>query len=43
VVDATTQAFMDGLSAGSLVAAGVTTLAALAVLLFLPARHRQGA
>jgi EmrB/QacA subfamily drug resistance transporter len=34
------QAFMDGLRAGSLVAAGVTAVAAVAVLIFLPARHR---
>ena len=41
VVAATTQSFMDGLSAGSWVAAGTTAVAAVAVLLFLPARHRD--
>ena len=41
VMDATTAAFIDGLRAGSLVAAGVAALAAVAVLLFLPARHRD--
>jgi EmrB/QacA subfamily drug resistance transporter len=35
-------AFVDGLQAGSLVAAGTTAVAALAVLVFLPARHRPG-
>jgi EmrB/QacA subfamily drug resistance transporter len=35
------QAFMDGLQAGSLVAAGATAVAAVAVLIFLPARHRE--
>jgi DHA2 family multidrug resistance protein-like MFS transporter len=35
------QAFVDGLRAGSLVAAGATALAALATLAFLPARVRQ--
>ena len=43
VVTATSQAFMDGLSAGSWVAAGATGIAAVAVLLFLPARHREPA
>jgi hypothetical protein len=37
---AVSQAFMDGLQAGSLVAAGVTALAAIAALAFLPSRHR---
>ena len=41
VVAATTQSFMDGLSAGSWVAAGTTAVAAVAVLVFLPARHRD--
>jgi EmrB/QacA subfamily drug resistance transporter len=35
------HAFMDGLRAGSLVAAGATLAAALAALAFLPARVRQ--
>jgi hypothetical protein len=35
------QAFMDGLRAGSLVAAGATAVAALATAAFLPARVRQ--
>lgn len=39
VVTATSQAFVDGLSAGSWVAATATGLAAIGVLLFLPARH----
>ena len=39
VVQATTQAFISGVSGGSWVAAGTTALAAVAVLLFLPARH----
>jgi EmrB/QacA subfamily drug resistance transporter len=34
-------AFLDGLQAGSLVAAAATALAAVAVLIFLPARHRD--
>jgi EmrB/QacA subfamily drug resistance transporter len=38
---ATRQAFMAGLHNGSLVAAGATTVAALATLVFLPARVRQ--
>lgn len=33
------QAFLDGMEAGSLVAAGVTLAGALAVFAFLPARH----
>jgi DHA2 family multidrug resistance protein-like MFS transporter len=37
------QAFVDGLRAGSLVAAGATALAALATLAFLPARVRPPA
>lgn len=41
VVAATTQSFMDGLSAGSWVAAGTTAVAAVGVLVFLPARHRD--
>jgi len=39
VVTATSQAFVSGMSAGSWVAAGATGVAALAVMLFLPARH----
>jgi DHA2 family multidrug resistance protein-like MFS transporter len=35
------QAFVDGLRAGSLVAAGATAVAALATLVFLPARVRE--
>jgi EmrB/QacA subfamily drug resistance transporter len=34
------EAFMDGLQAGSLIAAATTFGAAIAVLIFLPARHR---
>lgn len=34
------EAFMDGLQAGSLIAAATTFAAAIAVLIFLPARHR---
>src|SRR5664279_1698621 len=41
VVTATSDAFVSGLSAGSWVAAGATAIAAVAVLLFLPARHRD--
>ncbi len=41
VVAATSQAFVDGLSAGSWVAAAATGLAAVGVLVFLPARHRE--
>lgn len=37
--DAVRQAFVDGLQAGSLVSAVATGLAAIAVLLFMPARH----
>jgi EmrB/QacA subfamily drug resistance transporter len=37
---AVSNAFMDGLQAGSLVAAGVTAVAAIAALAFLPSRHR---
>jgi DHA2 family multidrug resistance protein-like MFS transporter len=40
---ATRLAFVDGLHAGSLVAAGATAAAALATLLFLPARARAAA
>jgi MFS transporter, DHA2 family, multidrug resistance protein len=40
---ATRLAFMDGLHAGSFVAAGATAAAALATLLFLPARARATA
>ena len=43
VVAATSQAFVDGLSAGSWVAAAATGLAAVGVLVFLPARHRDDA
>jgi hypothetical protein len=39
--EAARQAFMAGLNHGSLVAAGATTVAALATLAFLPARVRQ--
>ncbi len=42
-VAAVKDAFMAGLSAGSLVAAVATGLAALGALLWLPARHRSGA
>ena len=35
------QSFVDGMAAGSLVAAAATGIAAIAVLLFLPARHRD--
>jgi EmrB/QacA subfamily drug resistance transporter len=41
--DAARQAFISGLSAGSLVAAGGTLLAALAALAFLPARPQAPA
>ncbi len=41
VVQATSQAFLDGMTAGSLVAAAATGAAAIAVLVFLPARHRD--
>jgi EmrB/QacA subfamily drug resistance transporter len=34
------NAFMDGLQAGSLIAAAATAVAAIGVLIFLPARHR---
>jgi EmrB/QacA subfamily drug resistance transporter len=37
------QAFMDGLQAGSLIAAAATAVAAVGVLIFLPARHRDPA
>jgi EmrB/QacA subfamily drug resistance transporter len=37
---ATTEAFLSGLSAASLVAAGATLLAAVGVAVFLPPRHR---
>jgi len=40
-VDAVRSAFMDGLQAGSLVSAAATGVAALAVLVFLPARHSE--
>jgi hypothetical protein len=36
-------AFMDGFQAGALVSAAVTAVAALAVLVFLPARHAEAA
>jgi EmrB/QacA subfamily drug resistance transporter len=39
--DAVRQAFMDGLKSGSLIAAGATAVAAVMVLIFLPARHRD--
>ncbi len=42
-VAAVRSAFMDGLQAGSLVSAGATAVAAIAVLIFLPARHATGA
>ena len=38
-VDAVRSAFMDGFHSGALAAAAVTALAAVAVLIFLPARH----
>jgi EmrB/QacA subfamily drug resistance transporter len=38
--EAVREAFMDGLQAGSLIAAGTTGLAAVVVMIFLPARHR---
>ena len=41
ILDGTQQAFMSGLSAGSWVAAVATGVAAVAVLAFLPARHRD--
>ena len=41
ILDGTQQAFMSGLNAGSLVAAIATGVAAVAVLVFLPARHRD--
>jgi MFS transporter, DHA2 family, multidrug resistance protein len=41
--DATRLGFIDGLHAGSFVAAGATAAAALATLLFLPARARAAA
>jgi hypothetical protein len=41
ILDGTQQAFMSGLNAGSLVAAIATGVAAVAVLAFLPARHRD--
>jgi DHA2 family multidrug resistance protein-like MFS transporter len=34
------EAFMDGLQAGSLIAAATTAVAAVVVMVFLPARHR---
>jgi EmrB/QacA subfamily drug resistance transporter len=37
------EAFMDGLQSGSLIAAATTFLAAIVVLIFLPARHRVDA
>ena len=41
VVDGVSRSFLDGMSAGSVVAAAVTAVAAVAVLAFLPARHRE--
>jgi DHA2 family multidrug resistance protein-like MFS transporter len=38
--DAVRAAFMDGLQAGSLISAAITGLAAIVVMIFLPARHR---
>ncbi len=35
------NAFMDGLQAGSLIAAAATAVAAVGVMIFLPARHRS--
>jgi DHA2 family multidrug resistance protein-like MFS transporter len=35
------EAFMDGLQAGSLIAAATTGVAAVLVLIYLPARHRE--
>ncbi|MFI7588070.1 DHA2 family efflux MFS transporter permease subunit [Spongisporangium articulatum] len=42
-VDGVRVAFMDGFRTGSWVSAGLTAVAALAVLVFLPARHREEA
>ena len=42
-VDAVRSAFMDGFRTGALTAAAVTALAAVAVLVFLPARHAEAA
>ncbi|MET0863950.1 MAG: MFS transporter [Nakamurella sp.] len=42
VTNATAQAFISGLSAGSWVAAGATGIAAIAVLIWLPARQLTG-
>ncbi|GLY13235.1 DHA2 family efflux MFS transporter permease subunit [Kineosporia rhizophila] len=41
--DAVRQGFLDGVQAGSLIAAGTAALAAVAVALLLPARHREEA
>jgi DHA2 family multidrug resistance protein-like MFS transporter len=41
--DGVREAFMDGLQAGSLISAATTLVAAVAVLVFLPARHRVDA
>ncbi len=41
VVGGVGQSFLDGMAAGSLVAAAATAIAAVAVLVFLPARHRD--
>ena len=41
VVAGVGQSFLDGMAAGSVVAAAATAVAAVAVLLFLPARHRD--
>ena len=40
-VDAVRSAFMAGFEQGALVAAGITAVAAVAVLVFLPARHAE--
>ena len=42
MITAVSQAFVNSVAAGSWVAAGATAIAAVAVLLFLPARHRDG-
>ncbi len=41
VIDGVSRSFLDGMTAGSVVAAVVTAAAAIAVLAFLPARHRE--
>jgi EmrB/QacA subfamily drug resistance transporter len=41
VVEGVGRSFLDGMAAGSWVAAAATGIAAVAVLIFLPARHRD--